>query len=154
MLYNRLLLVVTCLALSASVAASQDVRKDIADQYMVVINHEEQYSIWPRQKADKLEGKVVVESCLLEACHKYIEEVWTDMRPLNLRKKMADKKIDPDKSRFFVVINHEEQYLIVMDEGEIPRGWKPVGKAASLSACQDHIKKVWTDMRPLSMREK
>jgi len=59
-------------------------------QYRVVVNHEEQYSIWPvdRENAPgwRDEGKTGTRS----ECLQYIGEVWTDMRPLSLRRKMAD----------------------------------------------------------------
>ena len=56
--------------------------------YKVVVNHEEQYSIWPVDKENALgwtdEGKIGAK----EECLAHIKEVWTDMRPLSLRKKM------------------------------------------------------------------
>ena len=56
------------------------------DQFKVVINHEEQYSIWPIEQANPLGWKEVGKVGSREACLAYIEEVWTDMRPLSLRK--------------------------------------------------------------------
>jgi MbtH protein len=60
--------------------------------YRVVINHEEQYSIWPKDReipkgwneAGKEGGK--------DECLSYIEEVWTDMRPLSLRRWMDSEQ--------------------------------------------------------------
>ena len=60
------------------------------DKYKVVINHEEQYSIWPAERESPEGWKQVGESCTLEECHAYIEEVWTDMRPLSIRKAMME----------------------------------------------------------------
>ena len=54
--------------------------------YCVVINHEEQYSIWPAGRDMPLGWKAVTEAQVKEDCLKHIEEVWTDMRPLSLRK--------------------------------------------------------------------
>lgn len=55
--------------------------------YLVVINSEEQYSIWLKHK-DVPEGwRAVGKEGPKEECLKYIDEVWTDMRPLSLRKK-------------------------------------------------------------------
>ena len=59
-----------------------------ADVYKVVVNHEEQYSIWPADRENPLGWKEVGKSGAKEECLTYIEEVWTDMRPLSLRKKM------------------------------------------------------------------
>lgn len=64
---------------------------------------------------------------------------------------------DPDKDDtrvYKVVINHEEQYSILPDDNEIPRGWKHVSKTGTKPECLDYIKEVWTDMRPLSLRKK
>ena len=52
-----------------------------------------------------------------------------------------------------VVMNHEEQYSIWPAQKEIPAGWKEVGKAGPKEQCLAHIKEVWTDMRPLSLRK-
>ncbi len=56
--------------------------------YKVVINHEEQYSIWPAERDNPLGWKDVGQSGTKQECLDYIGEVWTDMRPLSLRKKM------------------------------------------------------------------
>jgi uncharacterized protein YbdZ (MbtH family) len=56
--------------------------------YRVVMNHEEQYSIWPEYKEIPLEWKDVGKTGPKAECLAYIKEVWTDMRPLSLRRKM------------------------------------------------------------------
>ncbi len=56
--------------------------------YKVVVNHEEQYSIWPAHRENPLGWTDVGKSGLKAECLEYIKEVWTDMRPLSLRKKM------------------------------------------------------------------
>ena len=58
--------------------------------YTVVINHEEQYSIWPTDRDLPLGWSAVDKTGTKQECLDYIEEVWTDMRPLSLRKKMED----------------------------------------------------------------
>ena len=58
--------------------------------YMVVINHEEQYSIWPADRRVPLGWKSVGFKGSKKECLTYIEEVWTDMRPLSLRKTVED----------------------------------------------------------------
>jgi MbtH protein len=58
--------------------------------YKVVVNHEEQYSIWPADKENALGWKDAGKSGPKPECLAYIKEVWTDMRPLSLRKKMAE----------------------------------------------------------------
>lgn len=54
--------------------------------YKVVVNHEEQYSIWPQNRSNPLGWRDVGKSGLKEDCLAYIKEVWTDMTPLSLRK--------------------------------------------------------------------
>ena len=60
-------------------------------EYKVVINHEEQYSIWPANKGIPTGWRAVGKQGLKRECLQYIEEVWTDMRPLSLHKDMARK---------------------------------------------------------------
>ena len=56
--------------------------------YTVVINHEEQYSIWPVDREIPVGWKEAGKTGTKQECLDYIEEVWTDMRPLSLRKQM------------------------------------------------------------------
>ena len=58
--------------------------------YQVVVNHEEQYSIWPADRENALGWTNAGKSGSKEECLAYIKEVWTDMRPLSLRKKMDE----------------------------------------------------------------
>lgn len=57
--------------------------------YKVVMNHEEQYSIWPADRETPLGWHEVGTQGYKQECLTYIEEVWTDMRPLSLRQHMA-----------------------------------------------------------------
>jgi MbtH protein len=59
--------------------------------YKVVVNHEEQYSIWPADRENALGWNDAGKSGTKAECLAYIEEVWTDMRPLSLRKKMEEQ---------------------------------------------------------------
>lgn len=54
---------------------------------------------------------------------------------------------------YIVVVNHEEQYSIWADYRQIPGGWRAVGVSGTEQECLSHIEKVWTDMRPLSLRK-
>ncbi len=63
---------------------------------------------------------------------------------------------DPNREEstvYKVLVNHEEQYSIWPDYKEMPLGWKAVGKSGLKSECLSYIKEVWTDMRPLSLRQ-
>jgi len=59
-----------------------------------------------------------------------------------------------DKTVYKVVLNHEEQYSIWPADRENPPGWRDAGKSGLKQECLDHIKEVWTDMRPLSLRKR
>lgn len=56
--------------------------------YTVVVNHEEQYSIWFADREIPPGWREVGRTGTKPECLAYIEEVWTDMRPLSLRKRM------------------------------------------------------------------
>jgi MbtH protein len=58
--------------------------------YKVVVNHEEQYSIWPANRENALGWRDAGKEGLKSECLAYIQEVWTDMRPLSLRQKMGE----------------------------------------------------------------
>src|SRR5688500_3639043 len=62
--------------------------------YKVVINHEEQYSIWPADRENPPGWKDAGKRGLKPECLRYVEEVWTDMRPLSLRQRMATAEGD------------------------------------------------------------
>ncbi len=56
--------------------------------------------------------------------------------------------------RYLVVVNDEEQYSIWPEGRDLPAGWRAEGTSGTREACLDHIEKIWTDMRPRSLREK
>lgn len=58
--------------------------------YKVVVNHEEQYSIWPSDRENPLGWNDAGRSGSKAECLEHIQEVWTDMRPLSLRLRMMD----------------------------------------------------------------
>lgn len=58
-----------------------------------------------------------------------------------------------ENTTFNVVINHEEQYSIWPDYKEVPAGWRLAGKQGKKEECLAWIDQVWTDMRPLSLRQ-
>ena len=71
---------------------SRDEAEDITN-YKVVVNHEEQYSIWPIDRENAPGWNDTGKSGLKTDCLAYIKEVWTDMRPLSLRKQMEQYAI-------------------------------------------------------------
>lgn len=56
--------------------------------------------------------------------------------------------------RHLVVVNHEEQYSIWAADRDLPAGWRAEGTSGTREECLDHIERVWTDMRPLSLRQR
>ena len=58
--------------------------------YRVVVNHEEQYSIWFADREPPAGWREVGKEGRKDECLAYINEVWTDMRPLSLRKQMEE----------------------------------------------------------------
>ena len=70
--------------------------QESSEEYLVVINGEEQYSIWPSYKPVPKGWKQVDKPGSKEQCLEYIEKNWTDMRPLSLRKQM--QKISDDEA--------------------------------------------------------
>jgi MbtH protein len=61
---------------------------------------------------------------------------------------------DQEDATFKVVVNHEEQYSIWPDWKVLPGGWREAGFSGNKHACLEHIEKVWTDLRPLSLRQR
>jgi MbtH protein len=59
-----------------------------------------------------------------------------------------------DTTIYRVVINHEEQYSIWPASRDLPLGWSDAGTSGLKAECLEYIKDVWTDMRPLSLRQR
>jgi MbtH protein len=59
---------------------------------------------------------------------------------------------DDENAKFRVLMNEEEQYSLWLDGMEIPRGWKDCGISGDKKTCLEYVGKVWTDMRPKSLR--
>jgi len=57
--------------------------------FVVVINHEEQYSIWPAHRSIPQGWRAVGNPGSKPECLKYIDEHWTDLRPRSLREHLA-----------------------------------------------------------------
>ncbi|MEV7124183.1 MbtH family protein [Kitasatospora griseola] len=61
--------------------------------YAVVINDEEQYSIWQQEREIPAGWRATGFNGSRDACLDHIEEVWTDMTPLSLR-----RYLEPERS--------------------------------------------------------
>lgn len=64
---------------------------DDATQFQVVVNAEEQYSIWPEGKPIPGGWAAVGFSGAKAECLEHVEQVWTDMRPVSLRRWMEEQ---------------------------------------------------------------
>ncbi len=60
--------------------------------YKVVVNHEEQYSLWPADRENPIGWRDAGKLGTKAECLTYVKGIWTDMRPLSLRKQM-DKRV-------------------------------------------------------------
>jgi MbtH protein len=61
---------------------------------------------------------------------------------------------DTENTKYKVVENEEKQFSIWAADRANPKGWHDAAKKGSKSECLAYIKEVWTDMRPLSLRDK
>jgi MbtH protein len=57
--------------------------------FLVVVNHQEQYSIWPASRALPAGWRAEGTSGPRQACLDHIAEIWPDIRPLSLRQGAA-----------------------------------------------------------------
>ncbi len=60
---------------------------------------------------------------------------------------------DDEETTYKVVKNHEEQYSIWPADRDLPAGWSEAGMEGKKAECLEWVQKVWTDMRPLSLRK-
>lgn len=61
---------------------------------------------------------------------------------------------EPQARNYLVVVNHEEQYALWPDDLEIPAGWSPAGHHGDKESCMAFVRRVWPDIRPLSVRRR
>ena len=62
-------------------------------------------------------------------------------------------EVSEDLTVYKVVLNLEEQYSLWPADREPPPGWREAGKIGPKEECLAFIEKVWTDLRPLSLRQ-
>jgi MbtH protein len=60
---------------------------------------------------------------------------------------------DDDTMTYSVVVNEEEQYSLWPADREPPAGWREEGTRGVKAECLARIQELWTDMRPLSLRQ-
>lgn len=109
--------------------------------YKVVVNHEEQYSIWPADRENPLGWKDVGHSGLKAECLAHIETIWQDMRPLSLRRQMEDaaQNPQPPTEALLTEANSEDDLVERLANGSHPieLGLRPEKTVEALQACLD-----------------
>ena len=68
-------------------------------EYQVLVNHEEQYSLWPGFKEIPKGWEQVGPVGTKDECLAWVEEVWTDITPLSVRRQMQEAAAAPKKKR-------------------------------------------------------
>jgi MbtH protein len=58
------------------------------DTFTVVVNDEEQYSVWPADRSLPAGWRDAGKTGSKQDCLAHIDEVWTDMRPASLRRQL------------------------------------------------------------------
>ena len=69
-------------------------QNDDARTYTVLVNEEEQYSLWLADLSVPAGWRAVGKVGTKQECLDYVRTVWIDMRPLSLRKAMSERKTD------------------------------------------------------------
>ena len=59
-----------------------------------------------------------------------------------------------DNRSYRVVLNDEEQYSVWWTARDLPAGWRAEGTEGTRDECLARIGEIWTDMRPLSLRQR
>jgi MbtH protein len=67
---------------------------------------------------------------------------------------MAAENAKNDQDTYLVVLNDEEQHSIWRADRDLPAGWRAEGTRGTRDECIARIDEVWTDMRPLSLRQR
>ena len=114
--------------------------------YKVVVNHEEQYSIWPIDRENPLGWRDGGKSGPKADCLAYIEEVWTDMRPLSLRKAMEEAARHPPPPAAAPVHEAEPPLVSRLSQGSHPvaAGLRP---EKSVQALKDAIDRGYVHVK-------
>ena len=105
--------------------------------YKVVVNHEQQYSIWPADRENPLGWTDVEYTGLKAECLAHIETIWTDMRPLSLRKQMEN--LQPPEEMPLTETSSEDHLVQHLTCGSHPieLGLRPEKTIQALQECLD-----------------
>lgn len=115
--------------------------------YKVVVNHEDQYSIWPVNRESPLGWRDGGKAGPKSECLAYIKEVWTDMRPLSLRKKMAADALTVTPSQPSISEQPQKNDLVKrLSEGDHPIEVISAGES-TVQALQQAIDRAYVHIK-------
>jgi uncharacterized protein YbdZ (MbtH family) len=124
---------------------------DPFEEYCVVVNHEEQYSIWPTDREIPAGWVNVGTTGTKKECLDHIEVVWTDMRPLSLRKQMEERKNNPPPSAEDAFADDEPQLVDRLSQGshEVVASLRPDRTGEAL---REAIDRNWVQLKFIGTR--
>jgi MbtH protein len=99
--------------------------------YNVVVNHEEQYSIWPVGRENAPGWRDAGFRGTKDECLAYVNEHWTDMRPLSLRLQMEARQ------RSTATTESATGAAVAVEEAPPVSGSNPVASMPDNSAAAD-----------------
>ena len=67
---------------------------------------------------------------------------------------MSINPFDDESGSFFVLVNDEEQHSLWPSFADLPDGWRVAFGEADRAACLEFIEQNWTDIRPMTLRER
>jgi MbtH protein len=86
-------------------------------EYQVLVNSEEQYSLWLAGQAIPNGWRQVGPTGQKQVCLDYVKEVWTDMRPLSVRKAMEKYRAEQAARKAEAAAGAEGVEKVVSAEG-------------------------------------
>lgn len=66
----------------------------------------------------------------------------------------TQEEIAGGEEPYIVLVNSEGQYSLWRRGMKIPDGWEAAGKEGSMDECSEFVDRTWTDMRPMSLRNR
>jgi len=131
----------TAAAVNGQSSASRSGIDDDETVYQVVVNQEEQYSIWPGYRGNPPAGwRAIGVSGNKSLCLAHINQVWTDMRPVSLRRRMEEAARQPAAQPVHPVDESPERNLVeFLEQGEhrVEASLRPERSASALKAALD-----------------
>jgi MbtH protein len=132
MLHGLSSLLLLMQTVGAAVAVTASAKERVVDQYEVVVNDEEQYSIWPVGRALPLGWRAIGFQGTKEQALARIAELWTDMRPRSRRAGLMGATEDtarattaemPEGQRY-VPVESPEGLRTIMPADQVPSNWR------------------------------